>query len=271
MSFVLAFLRELTPPIAWKLLKPLKRKTWGFFGDFPSYEAALAACGGEGYHSEAIAAQTLNDALALRTLCARDRVTCDARTRQVLAAMLIPFAQRRDPAAFRVLDFGGGLGGLYDQVRRFVPEDLAVTWDVVETAPTAKVGAERLETAELRFWSDLAGLAERPYDLVIASSSLQYTPAPEAAFATLGRLDAPFFLLNRLSLFPGTEDRLTVQKVLPRLYHASYPAWFLGEERWSRIFVDGGFNVHMRWQVPEDLLELDGVWRENQGLLLRRN
>ncbi|MNY08418.1 hypothetical protein D3C86_1412720 [compost metagenome] len=270
MNTGVAILKRVIPPGAWQLLKRLKPRTWGFFGDYPTYEAALAACGGEGYHSEEIVAKTLEGLRQLRATCEAAPERCDARTQSVLAALVLPLTGRKIADRLRVLDFGGALGNLYVQVSRFLPPGLEVRWDVVETPVTAQAGKRHLADAHLTFSADLAEHEADAYDVVISSSCLQYTDQPVETFARLCRLSTDFILLNRVPLIPGEKDRLTIQKTHPSVYSATYPAWFFSEAHWLRLFEEHGFVVRMRWQVPEDQLELDGVWRANEGFLLQR-
>lgn len=260
--------KSLTPPLLWEVLKRFKRSRYGFEGHYPSYEAALKACGTAGYHDEVIVAKTLERLLALKDELQRHPDRIDVRTQQVLSALLLPIEQRHDPQILRVLDFGGALGNLYFQLKRFLPPGLTVRWVVVDTPVTVAAGRQHLEDEHLTFQSDLSEVTG-PFDVIVVSSSLQYMERPTETLRDLVALEGRYLLINRTPFLAGPDDRLTVQRVPPEIYTGSYPAWFLSESRWLGLFEQQGLALRMRWTTP-DLKQLDGQWHPDQGMLLER-
>ena len=127
----------------------------------------------------------------------------------------------------------------------------------------AQAGNRDFRSAELTFVDEAEGLRSH-YDLGIASGSLQYVERP---WDTLRLLLSKVSLLivDRLPLIEGTSDRLTIQRVPPWIYRATYPAWFLARANWAR--ATGG-AVLDSWSLPEQ------VWLDRQrvtdaGYLLR--
>jgi putative methyltransferase (TIGR04325 family) len=195
-------------------------------------------------------------------------VRITTREQQLLAAATMPLLACALKRRARVLDFGGGLGSDFRRVREMMPSDWSLVWEILETLPMAEAGRKYISEAGLRFFSDWQD-AHGTYDLVLASSSIQYTSDPVLTFERLTSISSRYMIVTRLPLFRGPRDRLTVQRVSPSYYDASYPAWFLGEEKWLPL-IEQQFVIRRRWDVPEDHLLLDGQSVINRGLLLER-
>jgi len=213
------------------------------------------------------------DTVARWTQTIRDRtaggraVPLDDRSLQNLAALLVAL---QGPARdVRVLDFGGALGGLYYQLRHFVPRRRSLSWVVSETAIMAQRGTRDFATDELSFISDIGALQGSKLDVVIASGSLQCVPDPPATLKALSQL-ADHLIINRIPLVDGSSDRLTIHHVDPSVYAARVPNWFFGESLWLTRCRDLGFEVVMRWGVPQDVVRLDGQPIAFSGMLWSR-
>jgi putative methyltransferase (TIGR04325 family) len=206
----------------------------GFFGNFRSWSEAAAHC--DGYASELILERTLQATLKVKNGQAayeRDSVTFDAIQYDwhfPLIACLLKVAAER-PGGLRVLDFGGSLGGTFFAVRSFLSALPSLRWCVVEQAATARCGRQALESDELTFSEDLAAsLAGERYDVIVLSGVIQYLEAPHSFLEQLvNGPTIPYVFLDRVPHVNGP-DRLTVQRVPPRIYDATYPAWFLNRD-----------------------------------------
>ncbi len=63
--------------------------------------------------------------------------------------------------------------------------------------------------------------------MLLLSGVLPYLEAPHDFLREAAGLGFPFILIDRTPCLEQGEDRLTVQRVPPEVYPASYPAWFL--------------------------------------------
>jgi putative methyltransferase (TIGR04325 family) len=190
------------------------------------------------------------------------------RSLQNLAALLFAFGPgaRED---VRIVDFGGALGGLYYELREFIPRRRSLSWVVCEIPLMAAAGAQSFSTDELSFVSDLSALRGQRVDAIIASGSLQCMPNPLATLEALSGV-SDVLILNRMPLTDAPADRLTVHHVNPEIYAASVPNWFFSESLWLARCRELGFDIPMRWRVPQDTLRLDGRPVEFTGLLCCR-
>jgi putative methyltransferase (TIGR04325 family) len=81
-------------------------------------------------------------------------------------------------------------------------------------------------------------------------------------------MNFPTILVDRTALIAG-EDRLTIQKVTPDIYDASYPAWFLSQERVQRMIESAGYTLQAEWEA--DRLPLDGKTVAFKGAFYVKN
>ena len=117
-----------------------------------------------------------------------------------------------------ILDWGGGFGLLSLVVAEMFP-DLEVDFHVREVPLVAQAGRDAMP--QVHFWDDDTCL-DRTFDLVNASSSLQYAARWEDTLTNLGSAGR-FLLLSRL---PVTSDPRSFV-VRQRAYGTSYDGWVI--------------------------------------------
>lgn len=226
-----AFLRDWMPPRLLAAYRRTRGESIRFSGEYATWQAARAAS--TGYDDSAIVERVRQATLtagANSGLMERDGVVLEAdETNFPLLASLqhIALLQGR----LHLLDLGGGLGGLYVQLRRHLPPSLPVRWTVVEQGAFVECGNRNFTTAELLFKADLPlALHEDQVDVILMSSVLPYLEHPRRTLALLLDSGCEYLLLDRTPVLRGEgRDRLTVQTVNLPEYEASYPAWFFSE------------------------------------------
>jgi putative methyltransferase (TIGR04325 family) len=269
-----AVARDLLPPIALKIIKTLRptpASPYGFAGDYPSFQAALADCKADGYLNAGIA-----DVLSSRTQVLRKRLEMpgasglplESRSMQSLAAVLLAIA-RKEGRGVSILDLGGDLGTLYYQLRPYLGSTTKVSWVVCETAPMVQRGEQLFASEELRFIPSLNDVAGVRFDVSICSGTLQYIDNPYVVLETFAR-SSDNLLFNRMPLLNSPRDRIAVQRVDPALHDAAYPCWFFARKGWLQRLEQLGFVVALRWEVPQDTAMLDGQPVIFEGMLMRR-
>jgi len=101
----------------------------------------------------------------------------------------------------RIVDFGGGMGISYIDVRALCGP-VALEYTVVETEAVCAAGRSLFAAdSAIRFVTSL-GQTKRGADIVYVSSALQYVPDPLAALRELAALEARYVLLVNLSAGP---------------------------------------------------------------------
>jgi putative methyltransferase (TIGR04325 family) len=211
-------------------LRPAK---YGWFGNYASWQQAENDSSG---YDSAVIVEKVKDALLKvkrgDAAFERDSVVF-SKTEYVwpvLAGLLWIAAQRK--SRLNVLDFGGSLGSTFFQYRRFL-STIDVQWNVVEQGVFIDYGVKYFQDTHLRFYYTVEEcLKGNVVDVILLSSVLPYLDKPYHWLDFLMSLDVPFIIFDKMPfLVSGEDDRLTVQKVPPSIYEASYPAWFFNEAK----------------------------------------
>lgn len=224
-----SFIKAILPPILVSLYRKPK-KIYGFFGDYTSWEEALADS--TGYDSDVIFNKVKDALLQVRdgkAIYERDSVLFDhiEYSFPVLAALL-KVALKND-GKLSVLDFGGSLGSSYYQCKDFLADLNSLCWNIVEQYKFVECGKKYFENDQLKFYSTIGEcLSNGIIDVVLISGVIQYLKEPYELIQKLLNYEPPYIIFDITAMFSDeTPDRLTVQKVTPLIYDASYPAWIL--------------------------------------------
>lgn len=239
----------LLPPKWRSLLQNLK--AYGYSGNYSSWSAATAAS--VGYADAQLFDKVKKAALSVHAgEAAFDRDSVLFKEYEydypVLAALMF-VAQKQEHLA--VLDFGGATGSMYYQYRKILSQTTNIKWSVVEQPHFVHFGQTALQDDRLRFYLSLeAAQSERASDLAILGCVLPYLEQPDLWLAKLYASGFPYVLIDKHPLIPGDVDRLTVQKTNPKVYRASYPAWFFGEAKF-RAALKGRYEIIFEYVCPD--------------------
>lgn len=275
MSSYAQWVRGLMPPVFWNFgkrkLPGLVRALGGhythirFEGNYATYEEARKAS--EGYDAPAILAKTREALLKVKrgeSRWERDAMVSDSEEMPwPLLACLARIAAVKGKPELRVLDFGGSLGSTYFWCRPFLTPEFRIHWHVVEQTEHVTVGRQDFQNDELRFDYRVEDVlaVERP-DVLLLSSVIHYLNDPEAFLEKLRGWGIRYLILDRTPLREHPKHRLTVQHIPQEIYHASYPAWFLSQQRVLAL-LDRDYVL--RWRIPDsEVWELDGEAVTNQ-------
>ena len=224
-------IRQLTPPVLISLAKRLrgdgKKSACGLSGDYRSWDEAMAAS--TGYGSTVILDKTREALLKVKkgeAVYERDSVLFDEiqYAWPLLAGLM--WAAARSGGRLDVLDFGGSLGSTYFQNRAFLERLPAVRWNVIEQPAHVREGRRSFEDASLKFYESIAEcLARTAPNVVLLSGVLQYLERPYALLADVLALPCDCVIIDRTPFYSGDSDRLSVQRIDPAIFDASYPMW----------------------------------------------
>lgn len=239
----------LLPPKWRSLLQGFK--TYGYTGDYDSWSTASRAS--KGYADSSLfekvkaAALTVN---AGKAAFERDSVLFEKYEYDfpVLSALLY-VAQKN--SSLCVLDFGGATGSMFFQYRPMLRHLSKLNWMVIEQAHFVAFGQQELQNEQLRFYSDIrSARAENEPELALLGCVLPYLEHPYQWLDDVYASAIPYVLIDKHPVIPGSRDRLTVQKTNPKVYTASYPAWFFGEEKFRSALL-GRFEIVFEYVCPD--------------------
>jgi len=239
----------LLPPKWRSLLQSFK--AYGYSGNYASWSAAAAASAG--YADDHIFNQVKQAARAVKSGKAvfdRDSVLFEKSEFDypVLSALLFTAQQQN---RLQVLDFGGATGSMYYQYKPMLQHIQDLRWMVVEQSHFVAFGQEELQDDILRFYPDIKNcLIESQPNLALLGCVLPYLEHPFDWLAELYETGIPYLLIDKHPVQPGSDDRLTVQKTNPKVYDASYPSWFFGEQKF-RAALQGRYEIIFEYVCPD--------------------
>jgi putative methyltransferase (TIGR04325 family) len=147
-----------------------------------------------------------------------------------------------------ILDWGGGIGHYYEYARRLRP-DLEFDYVIKDMAPICEVGRKLLP--DVVFRSDEAQALARSYDLVFASSSLQYSRDLYGVLARLCDAAAPWLVVTRSPFVDRHDDFVVVQRPHRYGYLTEYVAWFINRPRFLAAVEARGLRLEREFMVGE--------------------
>ncbi|MEK7116778.1 MAG: TIGR04325 family methyltransferase [Patescibacteria group bacterium] len=255
-------IKNITPPIILKLIKG--RPRYGFFGNYKAWHEARADSGG--YDDEKILEKVKDSLLKVKNGQAayeRDSVLFDKiqYSWPVLSALLWIASQNNNELI--LIDFGGSLGSSYFQNMGFLKHLKKLKWNIVEQKNFVECGRKFFEDEHLKFFGDIEDcLKENNINVFLASSSFQYLEDPYAFMKKIVDLDFKYIVIDRTPYFKE-EDLITVQKVNPKIYDASYPAWIINESKFIKI-LEPKYDLIADWQSSFEKIALRGFILRNK-------
>lgn len=227
-------IKKFLPPIVLDLFK--KSKKFGFFGNFQSWPEAFQ--NSSGYDTPVILEKVKNSLLQVKSgqaIYERDSVLFDKiqYSWPVLTALL--WISSKTSGSLNLIDFGGSLGSSYFQNIGFLNHLKDLRWNVVEQEDFIKYGKKYFEDEHLKFYEKIEDcLKDQNPSTILISGTIQYLEKPYYFLELIMSSNFEYIIFDRTT-FLENEDRLTLQKVRPGIYEASYPAWFLNHSRFLEI------------------------------------
>lgn len=182
--------------------------------------------------------EPLDDLLsAARTAIARQRAGEALRlSHDVFVTVCSIVATER--GRLRVVDFGGGAGTGFIQLRGAIPSEVAIQYEVIDL-PAVCAAARQLfaDDGRVTFLTQVPTAAAPP-DVVYANGVIQYVDDYRGTLRMLAGLRAEYLLLSRTAIWPGA--RFATQQI--NLDGHVLPHWFLNEREVFEFLHDLGYT-----------------------------
>jgi putative methyltransferase (TIGR04325 family) len=231
---------ELIPPILLNLYRQSKENNlYGFFGNYSSWEEARDDA--DGYDSDIILNKVKESLLQVKegkAVYERDSVLFHkVQYSFPLLTALLKVALDNE-GNLSVLDFGGSLGSSYFQSRDLLSDIDQLKWSIVEQENFVECGKKYFTNHTLQFFETIENCIEytKP-SVILLSSVVQYLENPYIFLRKLLDYNFEYIIFDRTAFVDKGSDLLTVQKVPPEIYFASYPAWFLNQDKFLDVFL----------------------------------
>lgn len=225
--------------LAKRLIRLTRYNSFMWSGDYSDWASAMRHC--TGYQADDILDRcraALREVQAGNAAYERDSLLFhDDRYCWELMTVAYQTALRNG-GRLSVLDFGGSLGSLYFQHRKWLDDIPSVDWHVVEQSHFVDCGRSEAEDGQLRFFHTIEdSMAASQPNVLLLSGVLQALENPYAWMEQFNGLNIPYIVLDRVAIAKDAgRDVLTVQNVAEHIYKASYPSWFFNEAQFLGAF-----------------------------------
>jgi putative methyltransferase (TIGR04325 family) len=252
--------QNITPPILRSRLKVFSKHShkYGFCGNYLSWEDARRDS--IGYDSGIILEKVKNSLLKVKNgeaVYERDSVLFDEikYSWPLLATLLLIAGQKGN--SLNIIDFGGSLGSTYYQNLKYLSNLNELKWNIVEQESFVICGKKFFEDQSLKFYYDINScLEETQPNSILFSGSFQYLEKPFEFLSDVLDIQFEYILFDRTTFATNVNKNiLTVQKVPPSIYEASYPCWLFNKEKFLEIFKD----KYLLWEEFESSLDLKEI------------
>lgn len=126
-----------------------------------------------------------------------------------------------------ILDWGGGVGH-YGVLSRVLLPGVPVDYHCKDLPLLCTAGRSLLEG--FTFHDNTESCFSRDYDLVVASSSLQYSKDWRAVFESLSKVSKEFIYITRLPIVKTEASFVVLQRPYMHGYNTEYIGWFINRD-----------------------------------------
>ena len=166
-------------------------------------------------------------------------------TYMVYAYVLALTARNKDKIS--ILDWGGGIGDYYLISKSLMP-NIEIDYHCKEVPVLCQGGREALP--EVKFYEKEEECFKQSYDLVLASSSLQYFEDWQRVVQKLAAVSRSYLYITRLPIVYQAASFVVLQRAYRYGYQTEYMGWFLNQE----VFLNYVSSLQMEL-VREFLIE----------------
>jgi putative methyltransferase (TIGR04325 family) len=147
---------------------------------------------------------------------------------------------------------------------------IKINWNIIEQESFVKCGKEYFADNELHFFNNIDELTDKEeISVCLFGSVLPYLKEPYNIFDTIIYHKIKYIIIDRTYFLENEfEDVLSIQKVPPEIYDASYPAWFLSLSKFLS-FINNSYNINFKWNNSDDV-GLAGYKTSIRGFFLER-
>jgi putative methyltransferase (TIGR04325 family) len=229
---------------------------YGWFGNYSSWNEAQAQS--TGYDTDLILNKVLTALLKVKNgeaVYERDSVNFDEIQYSwgTLSGLLL--SSQANKGHLTILDFGGSLGSVYFQNRNALKYVTNLKWNIIEQSHFVKSGKEHFSNYQLFFHETIESYADLndKTDVLLLSSVIQYLESPFEMLDKLLELNPSMIIIDITTFTNFSNHIITVQKVPPHIYNASYPCWFFDFNLFSEYFIKKGYFKMGDWKLPYEI------------------
>lgn len=251
-----------------------KRRAVHYKGDYPTWDAAVSHA--SGYDAANILDKVKSatfEVLKGNAVFERDSVLFyeEEPNYPLITAVMRATIGKQE---LKILDFGGGLGSVYFQNRKFFSHFSNVSWRIVEQKHFVDAGRELFcsynTPVSFYFTLDEAMKGWKP-DIVLLSSVLQYLPDYKAILEDIKKHNIETIVIDRcLCWCEDLPHRYCIQSVSKAIYKASYAVQLFNLQDLISV-LSPEYQVDDTWFSYADVEYLQEQEARYYGMVFSRN
>lgn len=215
-----------------KFLSAFKEEA-GWSGSYSSWQEVQRKC--SGYDNKEILEKVTKAILTVKEGKAafeRDSVVFEKPDFNKGFCETLQLISDNNNGQINVLDFGGSLGSVFFQYKPIIEKYRSVNWCVVEQEHFVKVGKQKLEDKDLKFYYTMDEcLKENKLQTALLSSVISYIEEPYSLLKDIISRRFNYVIIDRTLFIDNEKDLLTKQVVPENIYKASYPCWIFSKSK----------------------------------------
>lgn len=238
-------LRKYIPPFVLDIAKYAIESIYGYSGNFSTWENALNKT--KGYDSELIINKVINSTKEVingNGKYERDGIVFTEEDINWPLMSLILLTQNDD---FNLIDFGGSLGSTYYQNKKLLNKFNNINWNIVEQDNFVNAGKDITKDSSLNFFNNITEAQNHSKsNLILFGCVIQYLEFP---FDIINKIenDIEYLIFDRVPFTKWDKDYITVQKVPPWIYPASYPCWLFNENNFIKKLNNKNYALELEY------------------------
>ena len=193
----------------------------------------------------------------------QDRTISSAMDLIVIEAFSTALREIDANQVVRVLDIGGFDGAYAEVIKNQFPE-VEFEWTVVELPVVVNHFATRND--RISYSPNLQQSLQTRPDVVFAPAVINYLSNPHEVLESFFN-NTKVVILNRLPLWPLTQDQAAIQTAQRKPFLMQYPVWFFAEAQFlSRVALRS--DLLLDFEVAQDRAYFAGHYSTYRGLVL---
>ncbi|RYY09511.1 MAG: methyltransferase, TIGR04325 family [Chitinophagaceae bacterium] len=245
---------------------------YGWKGNYSSWAEAEKHC--KGYDADNILEKVKSATTAVlagKGAYERDSVIFQEHEYSFPLLSYLLLAHEVQGNRLNLVDFGGSLGSSFIQHRKFLDRLNNLKWNIVEQPKFVEAGREIFSNSKISFYNTIGQcIAEQGKpDMILISSTLPYLENPYEILRTIINHNFRFLAVDLTPFNYEDSDRITVQRVNPAIYDASYPCRFLSLKK-LKEFLSEKYHI-ISEHFNDSVIYLDGKPVRYQGFLMELN
>jgi len=265
MSKIKQFVKLFLPPVVFSIKHRLfpKHQKYGWFGDYKTWNDAMADS--TGYDKDNILEKVKTTTIRLRenpTLFEYDTILKDSTDYNWHILTFLLLVSKENKNNLDIIDYGGGLGNLYFQYRRFL-NGIKVSWKIVEQPIFVNEGNRLFANNELKFYNTI----EECFDpgsthSILLSGVIDILEKPYELISNIMSKKIHNIIFDRVSLQDiYGRDRITILKIYKEAYEAIIPCRIFDYNNFRKPFIDDyallfeGFSKEKNIWVDNQIIE----------------